>query len=134
MDDMHDYCNVARYLDHLGDAHTDYMLRLREFRAARPWLRANFGPADRFDYVTPTDGAVAFRSLRRGPDGEEVFAVAHLEGKPLVEVDPTAMDFAGVEGGGWHVALRSPTIGSDYLGGPLTLHDSMAVLYTRRAA
>uniref|UniRef100_UPI0025D6D0F6 glucosylglycerol hydrolase n=1 Tax=Roseobacter sp. TaxID=1907202 RepID=UPI0025D6D0F6 len=41
MDDMHDYCNVSNYMDRLGDAHTDYTLKLRNFRAARPWLRDN---------------------------------------------------------------------------------------------
>ena len=132
MDDMHDYCNVANYIDRLGDAHTAYMLALRAFRAARPWLRENHGPRDVFDYHTPTDGTVAFRALRHGPDGEQVFVIAHLEGKPLVDIDPTALPIPGLEGGGWHVALRAPSIGGDYLGGPLTLHDSMAVLYTRR--
>ncbi len=131
MDDMHDYCNVARYVDNLGDAHTDYMLKLREFRAARPWLRDNHGPGDVFDYHTPVNGTVAFRCLRHGPDGEQVFMIAHLEGKPIFDIDPTALPLPGLEGGGWHVALRAPSIGSDYLGGPITLHDSMAVLYTR---
>ncbi len=133
MDDMHDYCNVANYLDKLGDAHTSYMLKLREFRASRPWLRDNYGPRDVFDYHTPIKGTVAFRSLRHGPDGEQVFVIAHLEGKPLVDIDPMALPIPGLEGEGWHVALRSPTIGSDYLGGPITLHDSMAVLYTRKS-
>jgi hypothetical protein len=134
MDDMHDYCNVSNYLDRLGDAHTDYMLGLREFRAARPWLRDNLGPRDVFDYPKPIKGTVAFRSLRHGPDGEQVYAIAHLEGKPLVDIDPTAMQIPGLEGGGWQVVLRSPSIGSDYLGGPITLHDSMAILFTRKIA
>ncbi len=132
MDDMHDYCNVANYVDRLGEAHTDYMLGLREFRAARPWLRDNHGPGDVFDYHMPTRGTVAFRCLRHGPDGEQVFMIAHLEGKPLFEIDPTALPIPGLEGGGWHVALRTPPIGGEYLGGPITLHDSMAVLYTRK--
>ena len=132
MDDMHDYCNVANYLDALGDAHTDYMLRLREFRGARPWLRDNYRDKDVFDYAKPTDGTVCFHSLRHGPDGEQVFTIAHLEGKPLVDIDPLSLPVPGLEGGGWEVALRSPTIGSDYLGGPISLHDSMAVVYTRK--
>jgi len=132
MDDMHDYCNVSKYLDSLGDAHTDYMLRLREFRIARPWLRASFGPNDVFDYHKPTRGSVAFRSLRTGPDGEQVFVIAHLEGKPLLDIDPTTLPVAGLEGGGWDVALRSPPIGADFTGGSIDLHDGMAVLYTRK--
>jgi hypothetical protein len=133
MDDMHDYCNVSKYVTKLGDAHTDYMLRLREFRRKRPWLADNFGLRDRFDYQRPTDGSVLFRSLRHGPDGEQVFCVAHLEGKPVLDMDPTALAIPGLDGGGWRVELRSPQIGTDYLGGPITLHDSMAVLFTRRA-
>ena len=132
MDDMHDFSNVAKYLDRLGDAHTDYMLKLREFRATRPWLRDNYGPDDVLDYHTPTRGTLAFRALRHGPDGEQVFMIAHLEGKPLEDIDPVTLPVPGLEGGGWHVALRTPSIGSDYLGGPISLHDSMAVLYTRR--
>ena len=131
MDDMHDYCNVTNYLDGLGDGHTEYMLKLRQFRAERPWLRDNYGPKDVFDYDTPTNGTVAFRSLRHGPDGEQVFAIAHLEGKPLLDIDPTSLSIPGLEGGGWKVALRSPTIGADYEGGPVSLHDSMALLYVR---
>lgn len=132
MDDMHDYCNVANYVDDLGDTHTDYMLKLREFRAARPWLRDNFGRKDQFDYLRPTKGSVLFQSLRHGPDGEQVYAVAHLEGKPVLDFDPTALPLPGLQGGGWHVALRSPSIGSDYLGGPISLHDGMALLFTRK--
>ncbi|WP_029032690.1 glucosylglycerol hydrolase [Salinarimonas rosea] len=132
MDDMHDYCNVTKYLDKLGEAHTEYMLALREFRLARPWLRGGLRPQDHFDYQAPTRGSVAFRSLRHGPDGEQVFAIAHLEGKPLLDIVPTELPIPGLAGGGWEVALASPPIGTDYAGGPIDLHDGMAVLYTRR--
>ena len=131
MDDMHDYCNVSNYLDQLGDAHTDYMLAVRRFRRERPWLMENLGPGDHFDYQRPTDGAVVFRSLRSGPGGQQVFAVAHLEGKPREALDPTALPIPGLEGGGWRLALRTPPIGPDYVGGPLTLHDGMGVVFTR---
>jgi hypothetical protein len=84
-----------------------------------------------FDYETPTNGTVVFRSLRHAPDGEQVLSIAHLEGKPLLDIDPTLLSIPGLEGGGWKVALRSPTIGPDYEGGPISLHDSMALIYTR---
>lgn len=132
MDDMHDYCNVSHYLDVLGDAHTRYMLALREFRSARPWLRYNLGERDRFDYRRPTRGAVMFHSLRHGPDGEQVLAIAHLEGKPVCGVVPTALPVPGLEGEGWQLALHSPQIGADYNGGEIDLHDGMALLFTRR--
>jgi hypothetical protein len=132
MDDMHDYCNVSHYLHMLGDVHTGYMLALRRFRAARPWLRGNLGSRDYFDYQRPTNGSVVFRSLRHGPDGEQVFAIAHMEGKPLYDIDPTSLPVPGLEGGGWNVVLRSPAIGADYQGGSIDLYDGMAVLFGRK--
>jgi hypothetical protein len=131
MNDMHDYFNVSGYLETLGDAQTEFMLKLREFRHDRPWLRCNFGPRDHFDYRRPVAGNVLFRSLRHGPDGEQVYAVVHMEGTEVGDFDPLHDDVPGLDGGNWRVALRTPPIGSDYLGGPLTLHDSMGVVYTR---
>lgn len=131
MDDMHDYCNVTGYLDHLGDAQTRFMLSLREFRLARPWLRRNFGPDDHFDYRTPTDGSVVFRSVRRGPDGEQVYALMHMEGQPVGAFDPLAEPVPGLEGGGWRLALASPPIGADYEGGEIVLRDGMGLVFTR---
>lgn len=135
MDDMHDYCNVSGYTEKLGDAQTRFMLKLREFRLARPWLRRNFGPEDRFDYQSPIEGTVLFRSLRCGPDGEQVFAVTLMEGRPLEGVDPLAMAAAatpGLKGGGWRAALGTPSIPADYEHGPLNLRDSSGVVFTRR--
>jgi hypothetical protein len=131
MDDMHDYCNVSGYLGLLGEAQTRFMLELREFRLARPWLRRNLGPRDRFDYAAPANGATLFRSLRHGPDGEQVYALIHMEGAPIYETDPFAQDVEGLERGGWRVALRTPPIGEDYQGGPLTLRDGFGVVFTR---
>jgi hypothetical protein len=132
MDDMHDYCNVATYLDRLSDAQTAFTFALREFRRSRPWLRRNLGPRDVFGYRQPVNGVVLFTSLRHGPDGEQVFMIAHMEGGPVDDLDPLTLPIEGLHGGGWQVALRTPPIGTDYLGGPLTLHDGMGVLYTRR--
>lgn len=133
MNDMHDYCNVSHYLELLGDAHTDCMLKLREFRRANPWLRNNLIPADHFSYQQPSDGRVLFRSLRNGPSGEQVYVVAHLEGLPLVETDPLDFDVPGLrDGPEWKLVLATPPIGSDYQSGPLTLTDSMGLVYTRQ--
>jgi len=134
MDDMHDFCNVISYLEHLGEAQTGFMLDLRRFRAAHPWLRRNLAPGDHFDYLAPTDGTVAFRTLRTGPDGTQIFALIHMEGQPLPERDPLAFDdLPGLGGGGWSLRLATPPIGADYRGGPLTLRDSMGVVFTRPA-
>jgi len=133
MDDMHDYCNVSNSLSSLDAEQADFCLKLRNFRRARPWLRDNFGPNDRFDYVQPIDGRTLFTALRHGPDGEEVFMLAHMEGKPTEDLDPLDLPIAGLDGGGWDVALRTPSIGSDYIGGPLVMKDSMALVFVRGA-
>ena len=134
MDDMHDYFNVAGYLETLGDAQTDFMLKLREFRRASPWLRNNFGPRDYFDYRSPVAGSVIVRSLRHGPNDEQVYAVVHMEGQEVPAFDPVRDDIPGLKGDGWRVEVRTPPIGPDYLGGPITLHDSMGVIYTRNGS
>lgn len=132
MDDMHDYCNITNYLHLLGDTQTTYMLNLRDFRATRPWLMNNLGINDQFDYQRPMRGAVVFRCIRNGPDGEQILVVVHMEGKPLKDLDPTSPSVSGVKSGHWHVTLRSPQIGSDYLGGPIDFREGMALLFTRR--
>jgi hypothetical protein len=133
MDDMHDYCNVGNHLTSLDALQSEFCLDVRKFRRARPWLRDNYGPKDRFDYLKPIDGRTVFTALRHGPHGEQVFVVAHMEGKPTDEVDPLTLPVPGIEGTGWRVALRTPSIGPDYTGGPLTLKDSMALVYIRDA-
>jgi len=133
MDDMHDYCNVAHHFSALDPAQIGFTLALRNFRRARPWLGAAFGPDDHFDYMQPIEGRTLFRALRHGPDGEQVFALLHMEGKPTPEIDPTALDIPGLAGGGWQVALRTPGIPEDYTGGSIVLRDAMALILTRTA-
>lgn len=136
MDDMHDYCNVSGYTDHLGEAQTRFMLELREFRLARPWLRRNFGPTDQFDYQSPIEGTVLFRSLRHAPGGEQIFAAILMEGRTLTDIDPIAAAEAAmpeIAGGGWRAVLRTPSIDAAYETGPLTLRDSSGVVFSRPA-
>lgn len=134
MNDMHDYCNVSHYLELLGEAHTGFMLKLREFRAAHSWLSNNLTEQDHFSYEKPANGRVLFRSLRHGPNGEQVYSVAHLEGKTLEEVDPLNFDVPGLKEGAseWRLVLATPPIGMDYSGGPITLSDSMGLVYVRQ--
>ncbi|MBK1636614.1 glucosylglycerol hydrolase [Rhodovulum adriaticum] len=131
MDDMHEYCNIANSLPSLDADQAAFCLELRNFRRARPWLRDNYGPSDRFGYLQPIRGRTVFTSLRHGPGGEQVFAVAHMEGKQTEEIDPLTLPVPGVQGTGWRLALRTPSIGADYMGGPITLKDSMALVYVR---
>jgi hypothetical protein len=132
MDDMHDYCNVSNSFTSLDDEQLAFGLAVRNFRRARPWLQENYGPRDHFDYVTPIAGRTVFTSLRHGPDGEQVFAVAHMEGKPTHDIEPLSLPVPGIEGTGWRLELRTPSIGHDYGGGPIMLKDSMALVYTRK--
>ncbi|PWJ15812.1 glucosylglycerol hydrolase [Jannaschia seohaensis] len=134
MNDMHEYSNVSNSLASLDHDQASFCLDVRNFRRARPWLRDNYGPKDRFDYVHPIAGRTVFTSLRHGPDGEQVFSVCHLEGKPTDDLDPLTLPVEGIKGMGWRLALRTPSIGSDYMGGPIVLKDSMALVYVRDAA
>lgn len=132
MDDMHDYCNVSHYESLLSDEQTAFNFELRKFRDARPWLRENYGPTDYFDYWRPVNGTVLFTSLRRGPDGEQVFVVGHMEGSAIEDVDPLELPIYGLKGDGWELALKSPGIDANYTGGHLSLTDSTGLLFTRK--
>ena len=131
MDDMHDYCNVAHSLSSLDPHQTGFMRRLRDFRAANPWLRRNFDASDSFRYLEPIDGRTVFVAQRRGPEGRRISAICHMEGGPTDEIDPLDLLPAAERAGPWRLALRSPGIGPDYTGGPLRLKDSMGLLFVR---
>jgi len=131
MDDMHDYCNVHGWANRLDPRQTSYNASVREFRRARRWLRDDLREGDAFDYLKPVDGHAVFASLRGSPDGsEQVLVVANMEGGDA-ELDPVRVDLPGLDPDGWHLRLRTPNIGSDYLGGPITLTDSSGVVFTR---
>jgi hypothetical protein len=132
MDDMHEYCNVSHSLSMLDEEQVALTRGLRAFRRARPWLREAYGGRDHFDYLRPIDGRTVFTALRHGPDGEQVYLVTHMEGDATEPLDPLALPVPGLDGDGWSVALRTPGIPQDYAQGPLSLHDSTGVLFTRR--
>ena len=131
MDDMHEYCNVAHSVSELDARQTGFMLKLRNFRRDNPWLRFNFSGRDHFDYLQPIDGRTVFTSLRHGPGDAQVFTITHMEGGETGEFDPLRLPIDGLQGTGWTCALRTPNIGDDYLSGPITLHDSMGLVFTR---
>lgn len=131
MDDMHDYSNVAGWVGRLDANQTSYNLAVRSFRRDRRWLRDDLRDEDAFEYLQPVDGHAVFASLRHSPDGDEqVLLVANMEGGHA-DLVPTEVDLPGLTPDGWHLALRTPEIGSDYLGGPITLRDSSGVVFTR---
>jgi hypothetical protein len=134
MDDMHAYSNVDGWVGRLDPKQTDYNLAVRSFRRDRRWLRDDLRGDDVFDYLQPVDGHAVFASLRHDPDGrEQVLVVANMEGGHA-DLVPTEVDLPGLTPDGWHLALRTPEIGSDYLGGPITLRDSSGVVFTRSTA
>ncbi|MDO6585551.1 glucosylglycerol hydrolase [Salipiger sp. 1_MG-2023] len=131
MDDMHEYCNVSHSTSKLDPVQTNAMRRLRMFRLHNPWLRHNLRPDDHFRYVEPIDGRTVFVSLRNAPQGGEVFTICHMEGGETEEIDPLDLLPDSVSRNDWYLAIRSPGIGSDYMGGPITLRDSMGLVFTR---
>ncbi|MEM6972999.1 MAG: glucosylglycerol hydrolase [Pseudomonadota bacterium] len=132
MDDMHDYCNVSAYFELLSERQTAFTFELRKLRRARPWLRRNLGPTDFCDYRRPVDGTALFTAVRQGPEGERLYALAHLEGGPVHDLDPLSLDVPGLDRGNWRLLLATPPIGEDYQGGPLTLKDSMGLIFESR--
>jgi hypothetical protein len=131
MDDMHEYCNVSHSLSALDVEQVAFTRTLRTFRSERPWLREAYGERDHFDYLRPIDGRTIFSALRHGPHGEQVFLVAHMEGDATLPFDPLTLPIPGLEGQGWELALRTPSIDAGYRGGPVSLHDSSGLLFTR---
>lgn len=131
MDDMHEYCNVSHSFSALDPGQTRFMHDLRHFRRENPWLRRNLGPKDRFEYLKPLNGRTLFTALRHGPDGRQVLTITHMEGIETAEFDPTSLPIVGSGDAPWHLALRTPGIGTDYLGGPIVLRDSMGLIFTR---
>jgi hypothetical protein len=54
-----------------------------------------------------------------------------MEGVATASFDPLRLNIPQLAGGGWKLLLRTPSIGSEYTGGELVLHDSMGLLYER---
>jgi hypothetical protein len=132
MDDMHDYSNVSGWASRLQPSQTSYNLSVRSFRHDRPWLRSDLRDPDAFDYLRPVNGHAVFAALRHAPDGrEQVLFVGNMEGGNAA-LTPTELDLPGLTPDGWSLALRTPDIGSDYVGGPIELSDSSGVVFTRR--
>lgn len=130
MEDVHDYCNVDHYLREMDPAHTAFNLAVRRFRRARPWLRRAFGAEDTFDRRWPTEGTVLFHGRRTGPDGEEVFFVANMEGAP-VEVTPASLPEVRGRAAGWRLALHTPRMDAPSFEQPVTLRDSQGMVFVR---
>lgn len=129
MDDKYDLCNVSRYEDVLDPAQTAFNLAAREFRQWRPWLRANLGERDKFDYIYPTDGSIIFYGLRHAPDGEQIVFLANMEGEPAV-VNIAELGL-GIGMGGWEVGLKSAELPTTDINQPITLANGQGIVFTK---
>ena len=132
MDDVHDYCNVARYVDEQEADRTQFNLAVREFRRKRPWLMEDLGPGEHFDHYHPCDGTVLFYSLRRAPgNSEQVLFVANMEGAPRT-VRPVSVPLPGLPQDRWQLALSSPGLQVGGADQETTLCDSQGAVFVRR--
>ncbi len=131
MDDMHDYANVTRWVSRLSPELTAYNLQVREFRRERPWLRDDLREGDVFDYLHPVEGRTVFACLRNSPvSDEQVLFVANMQGGPA-DLNPVELPLPGLTPEDWYLQIRTPDIGTDYLGGSVTLNDSAGLVFTR---
>jgi hypothetical protein len=102
-----------------------------EFRRARPVAARRPAAGDAFDYLRPVDGHAVFASLRHRPDGASRCCSSptwRAGRRPRPHRDSTCRARPRRVAPG---AADTPNIGSDYLGGPITLNDSSGVVFTR---
>ncbi|MEM0980971.1 MAG: glucosylglycerol hydrolase [Cyanobacteria bacterium P01_H01_bin.58] len=109
MEDGHDMCNVARYLESLDASISHFGSLLRQFRTRRPWLRENLTGRDRFNRISDDQRTIfyGYRSEPQSqkPKADEVVIMAHMGGEPMV-VNPG--DWLQLDMAQWTVALATP--------------------------
>jgi hypothetical protein len=132
MDDVHELCNVSRYVDRQEPERTQFNLALREFRRQRPWLMDDLRPSDHFDHLHPCDGTVLFYGLRRAPDdSQQVLFVANMEGAPRL-VRPVSLPIPNLPQDSWQLVLSAPGLQAREADQETTLHDSQGLVFVRR--
>ncbi|SDX85540.1 hypothetical protein SAMN05444340_101163 [Citreimonas salinaria] len=52
--------------------------------------------------------------------------------KATDEIEPLLLKVPEIEGEGWRLAQRTPSIGRDYTGGTIMLRDSVELVNTRK--
>lgn len=131
MDDMHEYCNTARYVEHQDKSKAAYNAAVRNFRRKRPWLMENLRDEDHFDYLHPVDGSVTFYGLRHAPDGkEQILFVANMEGAPRT-LTPAQLPIPNLPQDGWQLLL--PLHRRASAKDEITLADSEALVFSRKS-
>lgn len=133
MDDVHEFCNVARYAEDSDPVLAGFKLAVRAFRRARPWLMANLRDDDFFG-KTVTNETTLFYGWRHAPDGrEQVLCVANMEGAPIA-VTPNDLPIRNLHRDGWQVAIAAPGVATARVDAPVTLTDSQGLVLVRPAA
>ncbi len=131
MDDVHDYSNIKHCIDAQDHTKAQFNLDVRRFRLDRPWLMANLGEGDYYNYKYPTDGTVLYYGLRNSPDGEEqVLFVANMEGVP-VSIIPTDLPIPNLEQDGWTLAVKAPTLQASSATESITFRNAEGLLFVR---
>lgn len=133
MDDVHDYCNVAHYVERVEAGQSNFNLAAREFRRRRPWLMANLRPhaGEHFDYLHPSNGSILFYGLRVAPNnGEQVLFIANMEGAPRA-LTPVSLPIPDLSKSGWQPALTTPGLAVEAAEQPVTLRNSQAVVFIK---
>ena len=121
MEDVHEFCVVE---SHPLDADiVGFDRQVRAFRQARPWLRDNLGPEDRFDYRYPTAGSVLFHGVRHSPEGGRLLFVANMEGAPATVVPNE------IAPGNWQLAVAAPGTPTGSPDTPMTLPDGTGLIF-----
>lgn len=118
MEDGHELCKVSHYRETVQPQQSQYLLGLRRYRQANPWLRDNLTGLDRFNRVSD-DQRTIFYGLRSAPvthhshdeqPRKQVVFVAHMGG------DPTAIalaDWLQLDLSEWRVTLATPGVEID---------------------
>ncbi|MEF8868370.1 MAG: glucosylglycerol hydrolase [Haloarculaceae archaeon] len=129
MRDFHEFADLGQWADRQDDARTAFDRAVRSFRHERPWLRADLGNRDAFDYRHPADGTVLYYGHRTAPDGSEsLLFVANMEGVAATET-PTDLQIEGLPTEGWELALASPGVGAVAADEPVTLENGEVVVF-----
>lgn len=141
MEDGHELCKVSHYREDVQPEQSQYLLNLRRYRQANPWLGDNLTGLDRFNRISD-DQRTIFYGLRTQPHHiqddkqpqKQVVFVAHMGG------DPTAIalaDWLQLDLSEWKIALTTPGVEVDdaLMAQPehpvFELHDGQGVLFER---
>lgn len=138
MEDGHEFCKVSHYADNISAERSRYLLNLRQYRQANPWLGHNLTGLDRFNRISD-DERTLFYGLRTEPLEDEasdrprkqVAMVVHMGG----ELTSAALaDWLQLDLSQWQVAIATPSLAlaenlQDHL--VFDLQDSQGILLER---